>query len=96
MYLELDKGLQVACTQPRRVAARRVAERVAAEMDVRLGEQVGVHHRDHNNTNEKTRLKFVTEGILLRQYQEDPTLSRYVSTFLPTLRSTTPSVLTPP
>ncbi|KAJ4114560.1 hypothetical protein NW760_001472 [Fusarium oxysporum] len=77
MYLELDKGLQVACTQPRRVAARRVAERVAAEMDVRLGEQVGVHHRDHNNTNEKTRLKFVTEGILLRQYQEDPTLSRY-------------------
>jgi HrpA-like RNA helicase len=57
---------------------------------------VGVHHRDHNNTNEKTRLKFVTEGILLRQYQEDPTLSRYVSTFLPTLRSTTPSVLTPP
>ncbi|KAH7220266.1 P-loop containing nucleoside triphosphate hydrolase protein [Fusarium oxysporum] len=59
------------------VAARRVAERVAAEMDVRLGEQVGVHHRDHNNTNEKTRLKFVTEGILLRQYQEDPNLSRY-------------------
>ncbi|SCO90559.1 uncharacterized protein FRV6_14687 [Fusarium oxysporum] len=77
MYLELDKGLQMACTQPRRVAARRDAERVAAEMDVRLGEQVGVHHRDHNNTNEKTRLKFVTEGILLRQYQEDPTLSRY-------------------
>ncbi|ENH65862.1 Pre-mRNA-splicing factor ATP-dependent RNA helicase PRP43 [Fusarium oxysporum f. sp. cubense race 1] len=77
MYLELDKGLQVACTQPRRVAARRVSERVAAEMDVRLSEQVGIHHRDHNNTNEKTRLKFVTEGILLRQYQEDPTLSRY-------------------
>ncbi|KAK2692307.1 hypothetical protein QWA68_008180 [Fusarium oxysporum] len=77
MYLELDKGLQMACTQPRRVAARRDAERVAAEMDVRHGEQVGVHHRDHNNTNEKMRLKFVTEGILLRQYQEDPTLSRY-------------------
>ncbi|KAF5566434.1 pre-mrna splicing factor rna helicase [Fusarium napiforme] len=77
MYLELDKGLQVVCTQPRRVAARRIAERVAAEMDVRLGDQVGVHHRDYNNTNETTRLKFVTEGILLRQYQEDPTLSHY-------------------
>ncbi|KAH7154270.1 P-loop containing nucleoside triphosphate hydrolase protein [Fusarium sp. MPI-SDFR-AT-0072] len=77
MYLELDKGLQVVCTQPRRIVARRVAERVAAEMDVHLSDQVGVHHRDNNNTNEKTRLKFVTEGILLQQYQGDPTLSRY-------------------
>ena len=84
MYLELRKGLQVVCTQPRRVAARGVAERVAVEMDVRLGDQVGVHHRDNNNTNAQTRLKFVTEGILLRQCQGDPLLSRYVSTFLPT------------
>ncbi|KAF5671847.1 pre-mRNA-splicing factor ATP-dependent RNA helicase PRP43 [Fusarium circinatum] len=46
-------------------------------MDVRLGDQVGIHHGDYNNTNETTRLKVVTEGILLRQYQEDPTLSHY-------------------
>ncbi|KAG5762560.1 hypothetical protein H9Q72_009342 [Fusarium xylarioides] len=77
MYLELEKRLQVVCTQPRRIAARELGKRVSAELDVAYGEQVGVHHRHFNKTSKETRLKFATEGILLRQCQSDPLLSEY-------------------
>lgn len=71
------KGLQVACTQPRRVAAMSVAQRVADEMDVDIGSEVGYNIRFENNTSNKTILKYMTDGMLLREAMEDHELSRY-------------------
>ena len=70
-------GLQVACTQPRRVAAMSVAKRVADEMDVTLGEEVGYSIRFEDNTGPKTILKYMTDGMLLREAMNDHDLSRY-------------------
>ncbi|ODV74862.1 DEAH-box ATP-dependent RNA helicase PRP43 [Cyberlindnera jadinii NRRL Y-1542] len=71
------KGTQVACTQPRRVAAMSVAARVADEMDVSLGEEVGYNIRFENRTSNKTILKYMTDGMLLREAMEDHDLKRY-------------------
>lgn len=68
---------QVACTQPRRVAAMSVAARVADEMDVKLGEEVGYNIRFENMTSNKTILKYMTDGMLLREAMEDHDLNRY-------------------
>ncbi|KAG5439636.1 hypothetical protein PCK2_000770 [Pneumocystis canis] len=70
-------GKQVACTQPRRVAAMSVAKRVADEMDVVLGEQVGYSIRFEDCTSHKTILKYMTDGMLLREAMNDHLLSRY-------------------
>ncbi|KAG5418159.1 PRP43 [Candida metapsilosis] len=70
-------GKQVACTQPRRVAAMSVAQRVSDEMDVKLGEEVGYSIRFENKTSSKTILKYMTDGMLLREAMEDHDLSRY-------------------
>lgn len=70
-------GKQVACTQPRRVAAMSVAARVADEMDVKLGDEVGYNIRFENMTSNKTILKYMTDGMLLREAMEDHELSRY-------------------
>ena len=68
----------VACTQPRRVAATSIAARVAEEMDVKLGEEVGYTIRFEDVTDpQKTVLKFVTDGMLLREAMSDPLLTRY-------------------
>jgi len=67
----------VSCTQPRRVAAMSVAKRVADEMDVVLGEQVGYTIRFEDITSNKTLLKYMTDGMLLREAMNDPILSRY-------------------
>ncbi|ERS96605.1 pre-mRNA-splicing factor ATP-dependent RNA helicase DHX15/PRP43 [Sporothrix schenckii 1099-18] len=67
----------VACTQPRRVAAMSVAQRVADELDVKLGEEVGYSIRFENCTGPKTLLKYMTDGQLLRESMNDPDLSRY-------------------
>ena len=67
----------IACTQPRRVAAMSVAQRVADEMDVTLGEEVGYSIRFENFTGPKTLLKYMTDGQLLREAMNDPDLSRY-------------------
>eukprot|EP00163_Fabomonas_tropica_P011289 TRINITY_DN2192_c0_g3_i1.p1 TRINITY_DN2192_c0_g3~~TRINITY_DN2192_c0_g3_i1.p1 ORF type:complete len:441 (-),score=88.43 TRINITY_DN2192_c0_g3_i1:1012-2334(-) len=72
-----DSGLMVACTQPRRVAAMSVAKRVADEMDVTLGDEVGYTIRFEDVSGPKTRLKFLTDGMLLREAMSDPLLSRY-------------------
>jgi pre-mRNA-splicing factor ATP-dependent RNA helicase DHX15/PRP43 len=68
---------QVACTQPRRVAAMSVAARVADEMDVKLGEEVGYNIRFENMTSNKTILKYMTDGMLLREAMEDHDLNKY-------------------
>ncbi|KAG5416812.1 hypothetical protein I9W82_005542 [Candida metapsilosis] len=68
----------IGCTQPRRVAAMSVAKRVSEEMHVKLGEEVGYSVRFDDKTNpEKTVIKYMTEGILLREILADNTLSEY-------------------
>ncbi|KAK7198152.1 pre-mRNA splicing factor ATP-dependent RNA helicase [Novymonas esmeraldas] len=75
--LDLKPERGIACTQPRRVAATSVSERVAEEMDVELGEEVGYCIRFDDKSSEKTRLKYLTDGMLLREAMTDPLLSRY-------------------
>lgn len=75
--LELHPEHVIACTQPRRVAALSVSERVSAEMDVVLGDEVGYTIRFDDKSSEKTRLKYLTDGMLLREAMIDPMLSRY-------------------
>jgi ATP-dependent helicase HrpB len=81
----LDHGLlgdgQVVILQPRRLATRLLAARVASERNSRLGEDVGYQIRFENITSDRTRIRFVTEGILLRQLIQDPQL-RSVSAIL--------------
>jgi pre-mRNA-splicing factor ATP-dependent RNA helicase DHX15/PRP43 len=67
----------IACTQPRRVAAMSIAKRVADEMDVSMGEQVGYTIRFEDCTNQDTILKFMTDGMLLREAMHDPYMNRY-------------------
>ncbi|TVY91539.1 putative pre-mRNA-splicing factor ATP-dependent RNA helicase [Lachnellula willkommii] len=70
-------GKLVACTQPRRVAAMSVAQRVANEMDVKLGEEIGYSIRFEDVTGPKTVLKYMTDGMLLREAMHDHNLARY-------------------
>ncbi len=65
---------QVVILQPRRLAARLLASRVAKELGVELGREVGYQVRFENFTSPATRIKFETEGILLRQLIADPKL----------------------
>lgn len=74
---EGDQKLCVACTQPRRVAAMSVAARVAEEMDVTLGDEVGYSIRFEACTSSKTLLKYLTDGMLLRESMNDNRLSQY-------------------
>lgn len=72
----------VACTQPRRVAAMSVAQRVANEMDVTLGDEVGYSIRFEDVTSQKTILKYMTDGMLLREAMNDNNLQRYSTIIL--------------
>jgi ATP-dependent helicase HrpA len=67
----------IGCTQPRRIAARAVARRVAEELQVPLGGVVGYQVRFTENVGEQTAVKFMTDGILLAEIQSDRWLSRY-------------------
>lgn len=69
--------LKVGCTQPRRVAATSVATRVAEEVGCVLGEEVGYSIRFEDITSDKTAIKYVTDGMLLREFMTDPLLSSY-------------------
>lgn len=71
------RGKMVACTQPRRVAAMSVAKRVADELDVELGDEVGYSIRFEDKTSPKTILKYMTDGMLLREAMNDHNLSKY-------------------
>ena len=70
-------GKLIGCTQPRRVAAMAVASRVAEEMGVKLGHEVGYSIRFEDNTSESTVVKYMTDGMLLREFLTDPTLADY-------------------
>ncbi|KAL1929926.1 hypothetical protein VTP01DRAFT_1080 [Rhizomucor pusillus] len=70
-------GKQVACTQPRRIAATSVAERVAEEKGCKLGAEVGYLIRFEDQTSQRTRIKYMTDGMLFRETMVDPLLSRY-------------------
>lgn len=72
-----DGDAIVCCTQPRRVAAISVARRVAEEMDVKLGEHVGYTVRFDDHSCSKTRLKYLTDGMLLREAMSDPQFTAY-------------------
>jgi pre-mRNA-splicing factor ATP-dependent RNA helicase DHX15/PRP43 len=75
-------GKMVACTQPRRVAAMSVAQRVAEEMDVQLGQEVGYSIRFEDKTSSSTLLKYMTDGMLLREAMHDNNLSKYSTIIL--------------
>ncbi|GBG58980.1 hypothetical protein CBR_g24329 [Chara braunii] len=68
---------KVGCTQPRRVAAMSVAARVAQEMGVRLGNEVGYSVRFEDCTSDRTVLKYMTDGMLLREFLGEPDLASY-------------------
>jgi len=67
-------GGQVVILQPRRLAARLLARRVAEELGVPLGREVGYTIRFENLSSAATRIRYVTEGVLLRQMVDDPQL----------------------
>ena len=71
-----NKGGIVGCTQPRRVAALSVAKRVAEEYGCTLGEQVGYSIRFDDMTSSETIIKYMTDGMLMREYLADNDLNR--------------------
>ena len=73
-YTQLGK---IGCTQPRRVAAMSVAARVAEELDTKLGHEVGYSIRFEDCTSDKTIVKYMTDGMLLREFLTEPDLRSY-------------------
>ena len=73
-FTEMGK---IGCTQPRRVAAMSVAKRVSEEFGCRLGQEVGYTIRFEDCTSQETKIKYMTEGMLLRECLLDPDLSQY-------------------
>lgn len=75
------KGI-IGCTQPRRVAATSIAKRVAEEYGCELGEEVGYTIRFEDMSSPATRIKYMTEGMLMREYLADNNLSKYICIIL--------------
>src|SRR4051812_33187184 len=82
--LELGRGTRtehggglIGHTQPRRIAARSVAERIASELGTELGDLVGYQVRFTDRTSKSSRVKLMTDGILLAELQRDRQLKRY-------------------
>ena len=72
-----NEGKIIGCTQPRRVAAMSVAARVSEEMNTKIGHEVGYSIRFEDCSSEKTIIKYMTDGMLLREFLNDPDLSSY-------------------
>ena len=70
-------GAMIGHTQPRRIAARSVAERIAEELGTELGETVGYQVRFTDRTSKQSRVKVMTDGILLAELQRDRMLEKY-------------------
>ena len=79
--LGIDGG-RIGCTQPRRLAAASVSKRVAEELQVPLGDYVGYQVRFEDRTSRETRIKFMTDGILLAETQGDRDLVQYEALIL--------------
>ena len=79
MCLDAGRGIagQIGHTQPRRIAARSVAERISEELKVELGGVVGFQVRFTDESNENTLIKLMTDGILLAEIQQDRYLTKY-------------------
>ncbi len=79
MCLEAGLGIRakIGCTQPRRVAALSISRRVAEELSVSWGREVGCKMRFSDDTSNETFIKFMTDGILLAEVQGDPNLAEY-------------------
>ncbi|MDH4284648.1 MAG: ATP-dependent RNA helicase HrpA, partial [Gallionellaceae bacterium] len=77
--LELGRGIEgvIGHTQPRRVAARSVASRIAHELKTELGGDVGYKVRFNDKVSDTTCIKLMTDGILLAEIQSDPLLKKY-------------------
>jgi ATP-dependent helicase HrpA len=77
--LELGRGVEgmIAHTQPRRLAARTVAERIAHELGVQLGEAVGYAVRFSDRSSPSTLVRLMTDGLLLAEIRRDRSLRRY-------------------
>ncbi|MFN9994174.1 MAG: ATP-dependent RNA helicase HrpA [Phycisphaerales bacterium] len=77
--LSIGRGTRgiIGHTQPRRIAARSVAQRIADELQVSIGDLVGSKVRFNDSTGDSTAIKLMTDGILLAETQHDPTLSAY-------------------
>ncbi|KAF9908336.1 DEAH-box ATP-dependent RNA helicase prp22 [Linnemannia zychae] len=75
--IEEFRGMRIGVTQPRRIAAISVAKRVAEEYDCRIGDTVGYTIRFDDTTSSRTRLKYMTDGVLLREATMDPLLEKY-------------------
>lgn len=74
---ESNNRMIIGCTQPRRVAAMSVASRVSQEMNTKLGNEVGYAIRFEDCTSDKTIIKYMTDGMLLREFLLEPDLGRY-------------------
>lgn len=72
----------IGCTQPRRVAAMSIAKRVAEEYGCQLGQEVGYTIRFEDCTSPATRIKYMTDGMLMREYLADNKLSKYIALML--------------
>lgn len=72
-----SKRGKISCTQPRRLAAMSVAARVANETQTKLGSLVGYTIRFEDRTSVHTRIQYMTDGMLLREFLIDPDLSKY-------------------
>ena len=79
ILLAMGRGqkARIGHTQPRRIAARSVAERIAEELGTELGDRVGYQVRFTDRTSRDTRIKVMTDGILLAELQHDRELRRY-------------------
>ncbi|KAF3983572.1 MAG: ATP-dependent RNA helicase HrpA [Methylococcales symbiont of Hymedesmia sp. n. MRB-2018] len=77
--LEIGRGVAgfIGHTQPRRIAARTVADRIAEELGQTIGQSVGYKVRFHDKTHDKSLVKLMTDGILLAESQNDPYLNQY-------------------
>ena len=79
MCLAAGLGIEakIGCTQPRRVAALSISRRIAEELNVSWGREVGCKIRFDDRSSAQTYIKMMTDGILLAETQGDPTLSEY-------------------
>ena len=80
-YLEeagyCNQGKIIGCTQPRRLPTKSIAERVSIEYGCKIGEEVGYSMRFEDRTSRRTRIKYMTDGILLREALLDPVFTKY-------------------